>query len=91
MLAALGWSIFHNHVLTHVATGKRVDFSGRTVISPDPNLRINEVGIPVDIATTLTFPERVCKCVPEGCLLARCCAPDSDTPAGTTLTSCGGG
>lgn len=39
-----------------------MDFSGRTVISPDPNLCINEVGIPVDIATTLTFPERVCKC-----------------------------
>ena len=24
-------------------SGKRVDFSGRTVISPDPNLRIDEV------------------------------------------------
>lgn len=27
-------------------SGKRVDFSGRTVIGPDPNLRIDEVGIP---------------------------------------------
>ena len=27
-------------------SGKRVDFSARTVISPDPNLRIDEVGIP---------------------------------------------
>ena len=44
-------------------TGKRVDFSGRTVISPDPNLRIDEVGVPVHVATTLTFPEQVCKCV----------------------------
>ena len=26
-------------------SGKRVDFSGRTVISPDPNLKINEVGV----------------------------------------------
>jgi DNA-directed RNA polymerase III subunit RPC1 len=43
--------------------GKRVDFSGRTVISPDPNLRIDEVGVPVHVATTLTFPEQVCKCV----------------------------
>ena len=25
-------------------SGKRVDFSGRTVISPDPNLRVDEVG-----------------------------------------------
>lgn len=24
-------------------SGKRVDFSGRTVISPDPNLRVDEV------------------------------------------------
>ena len=27
-------------------SGKRVDFSGRTVISPDPNLAINEVRVP---------------------------------------------
>uniref|UniRef100_A0A183GQP4 DNA-directed RNA polymerase subunit n=1 Tax=Heligmosomoides polygyrus TaxID=6339 RepID=A0A183GQP4_HELPZ len=40
-------------------SGKRVDFSGRTVISPDPNLRIDEVGVPVFIAMTLTFPEVV--------------------------------
>ncbi|KAJ1979778.1 DNA-directed RNA polymerase III subunit C1 (rpo31), partial [Dimargaris cristalligena] len=40
-------------------SGKRVDFSGRTVISPDPNLRIDEVGIPVLVAKVLTFPERV--------------------------------
>lgn len=26
-------------------SGKRVDFSGRTVIGPDPNLRIDEVSI----------------------------------------------
>jgi len=42
-------------------SGKRVDFSGRTVISPDPNLRIDEVGVPEHVAKTLTFPERVCK------------------------------
>ena len=40
-------------------SGKRVDFSARTVISPDPNLSINEVGVPVDIAKILTVPERV--------------------------------
>lgn len=40
-------------------SGKRVDFSGRTVISPDPNLAINEVGVPMHVATILTFPERV--------------------------------
>lgn len=40
-------------------SGKRVDFSGRTVISPDPHLRVDEVGIPHHIATTLTYPERV--------------------------------
>lgn len=41
--------------------GKRVDFSGRTVISPDPNIEINLVGLPRDIALKLTFPEKVSK------------------------------
>ncbi|MFQ5710563.1 MAG: DNA-directed RNA polymerase subunit A' [Candidatus Geothermarchaeales archaeon] len=39
--------------------GKRVNFSARTVISPDSNLEINEVGIPLEIAMKLTVPERV--------------------------------
>nr|XP_009858083.1 LOW QUALITY PROTEIN: DNA-directed RNA polymerase III subunit RPC1-like [Ciona intestinalis] len=42
-------------------SGKRVDFSGRTVISPDPNLRIDQVGVPVHVAKVLTYPERVTK------------------------------
>ncbi|MCS7126204.1 MAG: DNA-directed RNA polymerase subunit A' [Aigarchaeota archaeon] len=40
-------------------SGKRVDFSARTVISPDPNIGIDEVGVPLDIAMQLTVPERV--------------------------------
>ncbi|DBA04436.1 TPA: hypothetical protein N0F65_010032 [Lagenidium giganteum] len=40
-------------------SGKRVDFSGRTVISPDPNLRIDEVGVPEHVAKTMTYPEKV--------------------------------
>ncbi|KAK8731128.1 hypothetical protein OTU49_007812, partial [Cherax quadricarinatus] len=40
-------------------SGKRVDFSSRTVISPDPNLRISEVGVPVEVAKQLTYPEKV--------------------------------
>lgn len=39
--------------------GKRVDFSARTVVSPDPSLSINEVGVPEEIAKILTLPERV--------------------------------
>ena len=39
--------------------GKRVNFTARSVISPDPNLRIDQVGIPIDVAKVLTFPERV--------------------------------
>ncbi|OAA54075.1 DNA-directed RNA polymerase III subunit RPC1 [Niveomyces insectorum RCEF 264] len=38
-------------------SGKRVDFSGRTVISPDPNLGIDEVCVPVLVAKNLTYPE----------------------------------
>ena len=40
-------------------SGKRVDFSGRTVISPDPNLAIDEVGVPERVAKNMTYPERV--------------------------------
>lgn len=40
-------------------SGKRVDFSGRTVISPDPNLGIDQVAIPVQVAKNLTYPEKV--------------------------------
>ena len=40
-------------------SGKRVNFCARTVISPDPNLGINEVGVPVSSAKELTVPIRV--------------------------------
>jgi len=40
-------------------SGKRVDFSARTVISPDPNLDINEVGVPLDVTMRLSMPEKV--------------------------------
>ncbi|TLY08476.1 MAG: DNA-directed RNA polymerase subunit A' [Thaumarchaeota archaeon] len=40
-------------------SGKRVDFSSRTVISPDPNLDISEVGVPESVAIKLTIPEVV--------------------------------
>ncbi len=40
-------------------SGKRVNFSARTVISPDPNISINEVGVPEAIARELTLPVRV--------------------------------
>ena len=39
--------------------GKRVNYSGRTVISPDPLIAINEVGIPYEIAKTVTVSETV--------------------------------
>jgi DNA-directed RNA polymerase subunit A' len=39
-------------------SGKRVNFSARTVISPDPNLSINEIGVPIKIAKELTVPVR---------------------------------
>ncbi len=39
--------------------GKRVNFSSRTVISPDPMIDIDEVGIPEIIAKELTLPVRV--------------------------------
>jgi DNA-directed RNA polymerase II subunit RPB1 len=39
--------------------GKRVDFSARTVIGPDPTLRLNEIAVPPYIADILSYPEYV--------------------------------
>ncbi len=39
--------------------GKRVNFSARTVISPDPKIKLDEVGVPEVIAKELTTPVRV--------------------------------
>jgi DNA-directed RNA polymerase subunit A' len=43
----------------HNLAGKRVDFSSRTVISPDSMIKPDEVGVPLEIAKELTIPERV--------------------------------
>lgn len=39
--------------------GKRVNFSSRTVVSPDPFIALNEVGVPVDVARIITVSESV--------------------------------
>lgn len=41
--------------------GKRVNFSARTVITADPNISIDELGVPEDIAMVLTVPITVTK------------------------------
>ena len=41
--------------------GKRVDFSARSVITPDPNLSIRELGVPIKIAKNITKPITVNK------------------------------
>jgi|TARA_Y100000310_G_scaffold343678_1_gene452431 DNA-directed RNA polymerase subunit A' len=45
--------------IRHNLAGKRTNFCARTVISPDPMLDLNEVGVPDVIAMKLTVPERV--------------------------------
>ena len=45
--------------IRHNLAGKRTNFSSRTVISPDPMLSLNEVGVPMEVAMKLTVPERV--------------------------------
>lgn len=39
--------------------GKRGDFTGRTVITSDPTISTNQLGVPVKMAMNLTFPETV--------------------------------
>ena len=41
--------------------GKRVDFSARSVITPDANIGISQLGIPLKVAKNITFPEIVNK------------------------------
>lgn len=72
-------------------SGKRVDFSGRTVISPDPNLRIDEVAIPKRVAKILTYPDRVTPYNIE--YLRQCVINGSDTYPGAnfcTVNAMGG-
>jgi len=45
--------------IRHNLAGKRVNFSARTVISPDPFLHINEIGVPFEVAKVITVNERV--------------------------------
>ncbi|PIN85218.1 MAG: DNA-directed RNA polymerase subunit A', partial [Candidatus Diapherotrites archaeon CG11_big_fil_rev_8_21_14_0_20_37_9] len=42
-------------------TGKRVNFAARSIITPDPMLSINELGVPKRIADTMTVPDIVTK------------------------------
>ncbi|KAI8819176.1 uncharacterized protein EV422DRAFT_535387 [Fimicolochytrium jonesii] len=46
--------LFRKHMM-----GKRVNFAARSVISPDPYIETNEIGIPPVFATKLTYPEPV--------------------------------
>lgn len=39
--------------------GKRCDYTARTVIGPDPSLRVGELGVPEELAKTLSKPEVV--------------------------------
>ncbi|EFJ17302.1 hypothetical protein SELMODRAFT_233747 [Selaginella moellendorffii] len=39
--------------------GKRVNHTCRSVISPDPFIAVNEIGIPPNFAVKLTYPEKV--------------------------------
>jgi DNA-directed RNA polymerase III subunit RPC1 len=68
-------------------SGKRVDFSGRTVISPDPNLRIDEVAVPERVAKILTYPEKVTAHNVEG--LRKAVKNGPDTHPGANYVTAG--
>lgn len=46
--------LFRKHMM-----GKRVNYAARLVISPDPMLETNEIGVPPVFAVKLTYPEPV--------------------------------
>jgi len=45
-------------IRTHLM-GKRVDQSGRTVIGPDPTLKMGQLAVPVEMANILTIPVHI--------------------------------
>ncbi len=45
--------------IRHNLAGKRVNYSARTVVSPDPYLKIDEIGVPEEIARIITVAEPV--------------------------------
>ncbi len=45
--------------IRHNLAGKRTNFNARTVVSPDPMIDVNEIGVPMVIAKKLTIPERI--------------------------------
>ncbi|KAG9291424.1 hypothetical protein G9A89_021842 [Geosiphon pyriformis] len=49
--------LFRKHMM-----GKRVNYAARSVISPDPNVETDEIGVPVAFAKVLTYPEPVTEC-----------------------------
>ncbi len=58
-------------------SGKRVNFSARTVISPDPFLSLNEVGVPKAVAMELTVPIHVTESNMEICRTMVLRGPDA--------------
>ena len=51
--------------------GKPVDFSARTVITGDPNLELDEFGVPKSIAVSLTYLQELVRNGPQSYLEAR--------------------
>ena len=45
--------------IRHNLAGKRVNYSARTVVSPDPYIKIDEIGIPIDISKIISVAEKV--------------------------------
>ena len=68
--------------------GKRVNYAARTVISPDPLLETNEIGVPLVFATKLTFPTRVT--AHNHATMAQAVVNGADVHPGATLVTIGG-
>ena len=46
-------------IIRQNVTGKRVNYSARSVVSPEPLIDIDQVGVPLKICQKLTYPETV--------------------------------
>ena len=63
-------------IIRNNLSGKRVDFSARTVISADPTIDLDEVGVPMSLATILTKPMTVTPLTIKECISRVINGPD---------------
>lgn len=70
-------------------SGKRIDYSSRTVVGPDTSLDVDELGVPEDIAISQTRAIRVCSITRS--VMRECVRRGVNTRGGAASITCADG